>query len=306
MKAFTTPGPGVQNLQAAQTPVPQIDADELLVRIHAIGVGIDDAYSVPEDAHYPYPIGMEAAGIIEQIGHTVTDHQVGQRIAFISSGQPKGGTWAEFAAVKSTSLIVPIPRNMDFNHAAAVPIAGNTVLKAFRALDVLPPGASLFIAGGSGAIGTFAIQLASRLGWRVVASSSAANHDYMHSLGAEKTVDYRDPSWPQQILDWMPGGVDAAMAIQPGTTANSLLVVKDQGSLVSVSGDPLDGDRGIRMHSIPSQQDECEALRLLMDEVASTVVHVELERVYPFDQAVDALEKVESRRARGKIVLSLV
>lgn len=305
MKAFVLRQAGAQTIELAERPVPQIDDDELLVRVHAVGVGIHDSYFLPGDASYPYPIGIEAAGVIEKTGNTVSGHLPGDRIAFVSSMQPKGGTWAEFVAVKTGSLIIPIPSGLGFVEAAAVPVAGNTILKAFRALADVPHGGSLFIAGGSGAIGTLAIQLARKRGWRVAASASEANHAYMLSLGAELAVDYQNPGWTEQVLRWMPGGTDAAVAVQPGTSSDSMPVARDSGSLITISGDALVTERGIQVAGIPYQADVQDDLTRLMGEIASGEVRVELERVYPFDEAVSALTKVQTRHARGKVVLRL-
>lgn len=305
MKAFVRPNAGGQNIVLAEAPVPQITANELLVRVRAVGVGIHDSYFLPADAHYPYPIGIEAAGVIEEVGDTVSGRRPGDRITFVSSMQPKGGTWAEFVAVKADSLIAAIPTHMKFTEAAAVPVAGNTALRAFHALDSVPAGGSLFIAGGSGAIGTLAIQLAHQRHWRIVASASAANHDYLRSLGAELAVDYHDLDWPERVLDWMPGGVHAALAIQPDTSADSLPVIRDGGMLISVSGDDEVSERGIRMAGIPYQLDMRNDLATLVEASAAGEVHVELEHVYPFAEALDALAKVRTRRARGKSVLRL-
>ena len=305
MKAFVIPQAGAHAVEPADVPLPKIDAQEVLVRVRAVGVGIHDSYFLPEDAHYPYPIGIEGAGEIEEIGSAVSGYLAGDRIAFVSSMQPKGGTWAQFAAVKADSLILPMPEGMDFMQAAAVPVAGNTILKAFRALAALPDGSSLFIAGGSGAIGTFALQLARQRGWRVAASASKTNHDYMLSLGAEKAVDYHNPQWTGEVLQWMPGGVDAVVAVQPDTSSESLSVVKDGGLLVSVSGDASVSERGIQMTGIPYQADVREELVKLMGEITAGKVHLEIEHLYPFEEALSALAKVGTRHARGKVVLSL-
>ena len=135
MKAFVLVEPGATTMELAEVPVPSIDADELLVRVHAVGVGIHDSYFLPADAVYPYPIGIEAAGVVERVGAGVTGLRPGDRIAFVSSMQPKGGTWAQCVTVKAGALILPIPEDLGFADAAAVPVAGNTLLKAFRALD---------------------------------------------------------------------------------------------------------------------------------------------------------------------------
>ena len=296
---------GTNTVEPAEVPRPRIADDELLVQVRAVGVGIHDSYFLPQDARYPYAIGIEAAGVIEEIGRSVTDYRPGDRIAFVSSMQPKGGTWAEFVAVSIRSLIIPIPYSVDFVKAAAIPVAGNTALRALRALNAVPSGGSVFVAGGSGAIGTLGIQLARQRSWRVGASASEANHDYMRSLGAEAVVDYHDLHWTNQVREWMPGGVDAAMAVQPGTSIDSLRVVKDGGQLVSISGDTPATERGIRVEMIPYQADVRGELVELMLDVAAGKMHVEIEQVYPFEDALAALAKVQTRRARGKSVLRM-
>lgn len=303
MRAFVLPHAGASSIEMSEVSQPQIFDDELLVKVEAVGVGIHDSYFLPADASYPYVVGIEAAGTIEEVGTDVTGYRRGDRIAFVSSLQPKGGTWAEYAAVSAASLIILLPTDVDSVTAAAIPVAGNTVLRALRALDAVPEGGSLFIAGGSGAIGTLGIQLALQRGWRVGASASAVNHDYLTGLGVEKVVDYHDQNWPDQVREWMPAGVDAAMAVQPGTTAESLRVVKDGGQAISISGDSVEPQRGVTLETIPYQADVQGGLELLMADIARGALRVEIERVYAFEDALVALAKVQTRRARGKSVL---
>jgi len=201
MKAIVKQSAKPNDFSLMEVPIPDINEDEMLVRVKAIGVGIHDGYFLPSDIKYPYPIGIEAAGIIENTGRNITDFQEGDRIAFVSMMQTKGGTWAEYAVVADNSLIIPIPKEMSFTEAAAIPVAGNTTLKAMHALQ-LKPNDSLFIAGASGAIGTFAIQIAVARNCIVAGSASKRNHDYMISLGASKTVDYQDSDWIKQVQQW--------------------------------------------------------------------------------------------------------
>ena len=305
MRAFVIPRNGASSIESVEVPRPLTGDDELLVRVKAVGVGIHDSYFLPQHPKYPYVIGIEAAGVIEEIGGRVTGYQPGDRIAFVSSMQAKGGTWAEFAVVSAAALIVPIPSGVDFVTAAAIPVAGNTALRALSALNRMPAGGSLFIAGGSGAIGTLAIQLAAQRHWRIGASASEANFDYMRSLGAEKVLDYHDLDWTDQVREWMPRGVDAGMTVQPGTTIETLRAVKDGGQLISISGDAVATQRSIRVEKIPYQIDIREELIQLMLDIAAGSIHVEIERQYPFNDALAALTKVQTRRARGKIVLQM-
>lgn len=305
MQAFVKPEPTASTIRAATIEAPHVGAGELLVRVKAVGVGIHDSYFLPNDADYPFPIGIEGAGLVDEVADDVGGHRVGDRIAFVSSMQPKGGTWAEYAVVDARALVLPMPAELDFVEAAALPVAGNTVLRAIAALGALPDDASIFVAGGSGAIGTLAIQLARGRGWRVCASASTRNHDYMRSLGAEMTVDYHDARWPDEIRRWAPEGVDAAIAVQPGTSADSMRVVRDGGTVITVSGDDPAPERGIRVGMIAYEKDVRDELIDLMRDVVAKELHLEIERVYPFDQAVEALARVRTRHVRGKLVLRL-
>lgn len=304
MKAFVKLAAEYNGLSLVEVPIPEIDDNELLVRICAIGVGIHDGYFYPTTIKYPYVIGIEAAGVVEKVGSSVLDYVLGERIAFISAMQPKGGTWAEYSAVRDDSLIVRIPDGMSFENAAAIPVAGNTVLKAFHVLN-LRSDDSLFIAGASGAIGTFAIQLASARSYRIVASASKKNHNYMVSLGAEKTVDYHDKDWKEQIKQWQPTGVDAAIAIPSGTAFASMAIIKDGGDVVTVSGEQFIPERNISLKQIPYHVDVTTELANMISDIDAGKMQLTIERIYPFIEGIDALQKTQSGHARGKLVLTM-
>ncbi len=305
MTALVIPSAHDQTVAPAQVPVPSIAADELFVRIKAIGVGIHDSYFLPTELSYPFPIGIEAAGVVEEVGAAVTDHAPGDRIAFVSMMQPKGGVWAQYAAVRTDSLILAIPEGMSFEQAAAVPVAGNSTLRALHALPAIGEGGSIFVAGASGAIGTFALQLARARGWQVAASASPRNHDHLRSMGAVLTVDYHEGDWPEQVRRWRPEGVDGALAVQPQTTTDTMRVVKDGGTVVTVSGDRVHPVRGVVVTGLAYGADVRGELLGLMDDIVAGRMQLVIEEVYPFTDALSALAKVQTRRARGKIVISL-
>lgn len=303
MKAFVRTSPRDQNVEMAELPIPEIDDNEVLVKVQAFGVGIHDRYFIPNNASFPYVIGIEASGIIVKMGGGVTRFQTEDWVILNSALQAKGGCWAEYVAVPQDALI-PMPSNMDFTEAAVIPIAGDAALESMRALD-LDAGDMLFVAGASGAIGTLVIQLATARGIRVVASASRKNHDYMLSLGAEKTVDYSDPDWKQRVKEWMPEGVSAALAIQPGTVNDCMDIVKDGGKVVTVSGDPTESKRNISVFQFEHHKDTKPALIQLISDIAEGRIRLIIEHIYPFEQALDALEKTETRHARGKVAVSL-
>lgn len=304
MRAFGKKHSMNGGIEAINVSQPVVGDGEILVKMMAIGVGVHDEYFHAPGVEYPYVIGIEGAGVVESVGRGVNDYKSGDRITFISMMQPKGGTWAQYAVVSSQSLILPIPDNMSFEQAAAIPVAANTALKALTGAN-LQSGDSLFVAGGAGAIGTLLIQLAKARGITIVASASSKNHDYMKKLGADATVDYHDNSWQDQVRDFVPGGVDAAIAIHPGTPLESQRVIKDGGILIAVSGDQLTTERGIILRGIFNNIDVKSELLNFIDDVVKGEVKLTLDKKYSFNEALSALEQVKTRHSRGKIVLTI-
>lgn len=304
MKAFVKENRESNNFILTEIPIPKIDDDEILVKVKAIGVGIQDGYFFPQNMQFPYPIGMEGSGIIDKIGKNITDFKEGDRVAFVGVTEAKGGSYAEYMVLGKKSLVVPIPSEMSFVEAAAIPVSGNTMIKVINALE-LKPEDTLFIAGASGSNGTFAIQLAKDIGCKISASASRKNHDYMKSLGVTNAVDYHDSDWQEQVLEWMPGGVDAAIAIQPNTSVSSMKVVKDGGKVIPVSGDQFTPERNIKSVYFPYSMDVREELMGIIDKIVSGEINLTIENVYDFEDALDALEKVTTRRARGKSIIEI-
>src|SRR5699024_10418781 len=221
--------------------------------------------------------------------------KINDRVIFTTTLQPQGGSWAEYAVAKQTA-VTHLPDNLTFQKGAAVPIAGGTALECMRALD-LEKGDDLFIAGASGAIGTFVIQLAAAKGIHIAASASEKNHEYMQALGAEKTVDYHNPNWPSQVNKWSKGGVTAALAIQPGTGIDSVKVVKDGGRLITVSGDndQVIPERNITVAQMGHHENTKQKLAQLLKDISKGKIQVVIEKEYAFEEALEALRKTETR-----------
>lgn len=306
MKAFARKDADSMQVERMTVPVPAIAEDEVLVAIEAFGVGIHDRYFIPPDAQFPYVIGIEGAGRITEIGAQVADFRIADRVVFTSSMHPEGGTWAEFAAVKQTGLMA-IPDTLASEVAATIPVAGITALQGLKDLE-LCAGQTLFIAGASGAVGTLAIQIAKQRGVRVAGSASAANLQYMESLGADKTVDYNAPDWQDEIRKWADGGVDAALAIQPDTEVSAIKLVRNGGRVITVSGygkPQIQGERGISVAQLTHQDGTRQELARLVTSIAEGATRSVIEAVYPFAEALQALEKTETRHARGKLVVKM-
>lgn len=305
MKAFVRTNVATQEVELQEVPIPEIQEDEVLIKVKAFGVGIHDRYFIPSEVQFPYIIGSEGAGVIKEKGSQIMDFNIGDKVIFTTILQMQGGSWAEYAVAKETAL-VRLPDNLTVKEGASIPIAGKTALECMREIN-LKSGDSLFIAGASGAIGTLLIQLAKAKGIRVSASASLKNQDYMKSLGAEQTVDYNDPDWRMKVKEWSNGGIDKALAIQPGTGVESIQVVKDGGELITVSGDntSVSSQRNIEVRQMSHQLFTNKEMIELVNEMSIGKIKVVIEKEYLFTNAIEALEKTETRRARGKLVVKI-
>ncbi|AIF45343.1 zinc-binding dehydrogenase [Virgibacillus sp. SK37] len=199
-----------------------------------------------------------------------------------------------------------MPDQLTYQQGAAIPVAGKTALESMRELD-LKAGDYLFVAGASGAIGTYIIQLAKAQGIHVAGSASKRNHEYMQSLGADKTVDYHDADWPKQVRDWAKGGVTASLAIQPGTEKDSMQVVKDGGKVITVSGYGLNlnPERNITVRQMGHHPETQKKVIELVKQFAAGKIQLVIEKEFSFEEALEALKKTETRHARGKLVVNV-
>ncbi len=303
MKAFVRINAVSQDVKLEEIPIPKIQADEVLIKVKAFGVGIHDRYFIPINVEFPYTIGSEGSGEIIELGNQVNGFSIGDSVIFTTILQPQGGSWAEYA-VANQSALIHLPDNLTFAQGAAISIAGKTALECIRAID-LNRDDKLFIAGASGAIGSFVIQLAANKGIHISASASEKNHAYMQFLGVEKAVDYNNTNWKNKIIQWSNGGVSAALAIQPGTGIESIEVVKDGGKLITVSGDnnAVIKERNIVVQQMEHHNDTQQKVVELVNAISEGEIEVVIEKEYPFEQALDALRKTETRHARGKLIV---
>lgn len=131
MRAFVRTSQQSMNVELQEVQVPEMEANEVLIRVQAFGVGSHDRYFIPTHANFPYTIGTEGAGVVEKVGEHVSGSNVGDRVIFSSSMRPKGGCWAEYVVV-TPETIIPMPDDMDMNIGAALPVAGKTALESMR------------------------------------------------------------------------------------------------------------------------------------------------------------------------------
>jgi NADPH:quinone reductase-like Zn-dependent oxidoreductase len=207
MKAarFTQFG-GPEVLEIVDLPDPHAGPGQVRIAVRAAGVNPSD-WKKREglmDGEVPQTMGYEAAGVVDELGESVADVAVGDRVFGFSAD---GAAQAELAVL---SYYAPMPPWLDFPGAAALPAAIETATRALDQLGV-GSGSTLLINGASGSVGSAAVQLAVVLGARVIGTASPANHEYLHSLGAEP-VAYGE-GLVDRVRAVSPDGVDLALDV---------------------------------------------------------------------------------------------
>ena len=185
-------GPEVLRLQEMALPMPQ--RGEVLVRVHAAGINPVD-YKIRNGSmkwvlgkKFPRILGFDVAGMVEQTGKK-SKYAPGDRVFAMLPFS--GGGYAEFATVKE-QLLCRIPEQTSMKEAAAAPLAALTALQAFDKSGRPEKGDQVLINGGSGGVGSFAVQIAKAMGATVTAVTSTRNQDFVYSLGADKVIDYTE------------------------------------------------------------------------------------------------------------------
>lgn len=240
MRAYTVAAPQEAWLltlteQAKPTPA----ADEVLVEVKAVGLNPVD-YKLAMGGfptwHYPHILGLDVAGVIAEIGPAVTGFQVGDRVAYHGNLTKPGG-FADYALADHRAL-ARIPSTVSFEAAAALPCAALTAYHILTRRVNAQKTRTVFVNGGAGGVGGYAVQFAALLGYQVFASASTVNHDYVHSLGASAVIDYKQTDLKKAVLELTQGvGVDVVIDTVSKATAKAALdYLAFSGHLISLLG----------------------------------------------------------------------
>lgn len=305
-------------LQVGERPVPQIAADEVLVRVHAAGLDrgawhlmtgqpyvmrLAFGLRAPKDPS----LGLDLAGVVEAMGADVTDFAPGDAVFGIGRG-----SFAEYAAAPAAKLAL-MPEQMTFEQAAAVPVSGITAMQALRDKGHVQAGQRVLIIGASGGVGTFAVQIAKALGAQVTGVCSPGKVDLVRSLGADHVLDYTRSSINDGVT-----GYDLILDIGGNRPLRELRrALHPTGTLVIIGGE--DGGRwfGLQRQMLATalspfvsqtltmmlageNSSDLEALRELIDAGTLTTA---VDRVCSLAELPDAMRDLEAGRVRGKVVV---
>jgi NADPH:quinone reductase-like Zn-dependent oxidoreductase len=314
MKAF---GLVDENASAAviEVPTPEPGPGEVRVRVRASSVNGYDVFVASGMARgmmehrYPVVVGKDFAGVIDAVGDGVTRFAVGDEVAGITPSEPhvSTGSFGEYMVVPAVGFIEPKPENLTFEQAASVGLAALTALVAVDAVES-SKGDLVLIAGATGGVGSYAVQIAARRGSTVIATGLPEDEEWIRGLGASEVVDYSGDV-AAAVREKHPEGVDALIVVvqlgeQFGPTAE---LVKDGGKIASAVGG-ADAEafvsRKIDAANILGQADAgpyAEVLRMAGDGSLT----VPITRTYTFDELPEALGLVGKRRSRGKVAVTI-
>ncbi|MFL6506047.1 MAG: NADP-dependent oxidoreductase [Candidatus Udaeobacter sp.] len=293
--------PDVLKLEQVQKPQP--NDDEALVRVIASSVNPADPltlsgkYAKEFGTHLPLIAGYDIAGVVEKTGANVTKLKVGDAVY----GYPTfGGGWADYVSVKEWEVAAK-PKSLNFVETAAVPMAALTAWQALVDVAKLQAGQTILIHGGSGGVGSFAVQIAKARGARVIATASTKNQDLLKQLGADVAVDYTKTKFEDVAKD-----VDAVLdPVGKETLARSYGVVKKGGIVMSLVARPDSAElqkRGIRGTGIASHADADDLSEVAQLIDAGNIKPIVTE-VLPLTDAVKAQQQAATHHTRGKVVL---
>lgn len=317
---ITAPGPA-SNLTLQQRPIPTPEQGEVLIEVRAAGINRPDIlqrkgkYPAPPDTVQDIP-GLEVAGEVAACGDGVDRWSVGDRVCALVPG----GGYAEYVAVDASHCL-PVPDNLDFRAAACLPETVFTVWYNLFQLGKLRSGENVLIHGGSGGIGTTAIQLASRLGANVyVTAGSRDKCIFCEQLGAAKCVNYNLEDFGEQLAN---RSIDVILdSIGGPYFERNMALLADGGRLVfinavggrqvaldvlgvmqrrlTITGSTLRG-RSRVFKSALRESVEHHVWPLVRAGQFAPVIH----ETFPLAQASRAHERMESGDFMGKLVLDV-
>src|ERR1700680_1425682 len=294
---------GPEVLKYEDVPRPEPKENEALVRVIAAGVNPVDAlirtgkYAKFFGTTLPLIPGYDIAGIVEKTGAKITKVKAGDSIyAYVLWG----GGYAEYA-VATEGEATAKPKSLNYIEAAAVPLVALTAWQALIDTAKLSAGQTVLIHGGSGGVGSMAIQIAKARGAKVIATASTSNQELLKQLGADVAIDYTKTKFEDVAKD-----VDVVLdSVGKDTLARSYGVVRKGGIIATLVAEPdqaeLDkhGIRGAAISVKPNASELAEITKLIEEKKIKPVVS----QVLPLTEAVKAQEQAATHHTRGKIVL---
>ncbi|EWC60645.1 Bifunctional protein: zinc-containing alcohol dehydrogenase [Actinokineospora spheciospongiae] len=298
-------GPDVLELTEVDRPRPLLN--EVLVRVVAAGVNPIDAHvrsgAIPLLGEPPFTVGWDVSGVVESVSPGVNRFAPGDEVYGMPWIPRAANGYAEYVTAPSRQLARK-PATIDHVRAAGLPLAGLTAWQALVDTAGVRRGQTVLVHGGGGGVGHLAVQVARARGATVIATASAAKHDFVRDLGADEVIDHRAADFAEVVA-----GVDVVLDTVGGDTAvRSLDVLRPGGLLVTIVEMTDAGlaaraaGRGLRFAGVTAEPDSA-GLAALADLVDSGRLRVHVGHVVALADAARAHELIATGSALGKVVL---
>ena len=332
MKAYTINSYSkTEKLKVVEISIPEPKADEVLVEIYATIINQLDnkikngEFKLLMPYKLPLILGHDVAGVVVKIGSKVTRFKIGDEV-FARPADYSIGTFAEYIAMNERDVALK-PKNISMEEAASIPLVALTVWQAFVEKAKLKKGQRVFIQAGSGGVGTIAIQLAKHLGAAVATTTSASNADLVKKLGADLVIDYKSQDFETILSHY-----DLVLNSQDEKTLNKSLKILSRGAkVISISGPPdptfakesgLSWFMKLAIYFL-SKKTINQAKKLGVDYsflfmkangkqlaeigklIDQGIITPVLDTVFPFEELNQAMDYVNSGRAKGKVVVKI-
>lgn len=303
---------GTENLKYTDIEIPQPGAGQVLVKVKAISINPVDAKTRAGGGmagmlkdKFPLILGWDISGTVEKAGEGVSDFKQGDAVFGMLEFPANAHGYAEYVVTDAKNLALK-PDNISFEQAAAATLAALTAYQAMVHKIKMQPGERVLVHAASGGVGHYAVQIAKNLGAYVIGTSSAANKDFVLSLGADEHIDYK-----AQPFEDVVGDVDVVIDNLGGEyIERSLKVLKPGGKLVSY---PAGGSTAAQEmaaaqgkvgfpYLVWADGNDMNALANLLQ---SGVLKSHVSKAYGFNYMAEAHKHIESGRTVGKIVVAL-
>lgn len=314
-----------------ERPMPTIGEQDVLVEIHAASLNPIDFKVKEGKAKFllqydmPLVLGNDFSGVVVKVGARVKAYKPGDEVY----GRPRKsriGTLAEYISIHEDDISLK-PENLSFEEAASIPLVGLTTYQAFHDILKLQNGQKILIHAGAGGVGTFAIQLAKRMGAYVATTASDKGYELVKSLGADQIINYKKENFEEEL-----SGYDAVYDTLGGEALEkSFQVLKPGGQIVSVSGLPnarfgkeanlgwlktmllsivsrkitaLEKKSGTKYHFLFMKPSGAQ-LKIIKSYIEEGHIKPVIDRIFPFEETPQALNYLEGGGAKGKVIVKI-
>jgi NADPH:quinone reductase-like Zn-dependent oxidoreductase len=312
MKAMVLHGSGsTENLFFEEVPVPVITNEEVLIEMRSAGINPIDVktrsgkglYGMLKDEK-PLILGWDISGIVTETGKNVTAFKKGDEVFGMINFPGHGKAYAEYAAAPTAHLALkPLP--ISHNEAAAASLAALTAWQALKAHAHIQKGQKVLIHAAAGGVGHYAVQIAKHYGAYTIGTASAANRNFVLSLGANECIDYKAAPLEEQV-----SGIDFVLDTIGGESIDhSLEAMKKGATIVSIpSGlnEAVTDKAGAKemngyTFKVRSNDNDMKEIASLLEK---GIVKSHVSHVFSFNNIAKAHEQIETGRTRGKVVVT--